>query len=399
MAGEQSMHGEVPLSALQASIRYYVRYALGKEWQHLSGAELFRAVALTVRDRLVDRMLATEARYRQAHAKRLYYLSIEFLMGRSLSNNLYNLGLFDLCQEALRTLGVDLAMVEESERDAALGNGGLGRLAACFLDSLATLDMPGYGYGIHYEYGLFQQEISNGYQQERADNWLASGTPWEIERIDEACLIPVYGRIEHALDRDGQYNPMWLDWKILIGVPHDMPIVGYGGRTVNYLRLYSARASAEFDMQIFNAGDYIKAVEQKIASETITKVLYPSDTVEAGQELRLVQEYFLVACAIRDIVKRYLQTHTTFDAFSSQVAIQLNDTHPAVAVAELMRVLIDENDLPWERAWEITQATLGYTNHTLMPEAQERWSVALFEHVLPRHLQIISEINRPFWTM
>jgi len=396
MAGEQNMHGEVPLSALQASIRHYVRYALGKEWQHLSGAELFRAVALAVRDRLVDRMLATEARYRQAHAKRLYYLSIEFLMGRSLSNNLYNLGLFDLCQEALRTLGVDLAMVEESERDAALGNGGLGRLAACFLDSLATLDMPGYGYGIHYEYGLFQQEISNGYQQERPDNWLASGTPWEIERIDEACLIPVYGRIEHALDRDGQYNPMWLDWKILIGVPHDMPIVGYGGRTVNYLRLYSARSSAEFDMQIFNAGDYIKAVEQKIASETITKVLYPSDTVEAGQELRLVQEYFLVACAIRDIVKRYLQTHTTFDAFSSQVAIQLNDTHPAVTVAELMRVLIDENDLPWERAWEITQATLGYTNHTLMPEAQERWSVALFEHVLPRHLQIIGEINRRF---
>lgn len=396
MAGEQSMHGEVPLSALQASIRHYVRYALGKEWQHLSGAELFRAVALAVRDRLVDRMLATEARYRQAHAKRLYYLSIEFLMGRSLSNNLYNLGLFDLCQEALRTLGVDLATVEESERDAALGNGGLGRLAACFLDSLATLDMPGYGYGIHYEYGLFQQEISNGYQQERPDNWLASGTPWEIERIDEACLIPVYGRIEHALDRDGQYNPMWLDWKILIGVPHDMPIVGYGGRTVNYLRLYSARASAEFDMQIFNAGDYIKAVEQKIASETITKVLYPSDTVEAGQELRLVQEYFLVACAIRDIVKRYLQTHTTFDAFSSQVAIQLNDTHPAVTVAELMRVLIDENDLPWEPAWEITQATLGYTNHTLMPEAQERWSIALFEHVLPRHLQIIGEINRRF---
>ena len=207
-------------------------------------------------------------------------------------------------------------MVEESERDAALGNGGLGRLAACFLDSLATLDMPGYGYGIHYEYGLFQQEISNGYQQERPDNWRAYGTPWEIERSDEACLVPVYGRIEHALDRDGQYNPMWMDWKILVGVPHDLPIVGYGGRTVNYLRLYSARSSAEFDMRIFNTGDYIKAVEQKIASETITKVLYPSDAVEAGQELRLVQEYFLVACAIRDIIKRYLQSHTTFDAFS-----------------------------------------------------------------------------------
>lgn len=396
MAEANSHYGEAAVAALQAAIRHHVRYSLGKEWQHLSGPELFRAVAFAVRDQLMDRMLATEERYRQAQAKRLYYLSIEFLMGRSLSNNLSNLGLFTLCQEALRALGADLSMVEESERDAALGNGGLGRLAACFLDSLATLDMPGYGYGIHYEYGLFQQEINNGYQQEKPDNWLASGTPWEIERIDEACLIPVYGRIEHALDRDGQYNPMWMDWKILIGVPHDLPIVGYGGQTVNYLRLYSARASSEFDMQIFNAGDYLKAVEQKIASETITKVLYPPDTGGAGQELRLVQEYFLVACAIRDIVKKYLRTHTTFEAFSSQIAIQLNDTHPAVAVAELMRVLIDENDLPWEQAWEITQATLGYTNHTLLPEALEKWSVTLFEHVLPRHLQIINEINVRF---
>jgi glycogen phosphorylase len=341
-------------------------------------------------------MLATEARYQQAHAKRLYYLSIEFLMGRSLRNNLDNLGLYELCEQSLRDFGVDLADVEENERDAALGNGGLGRLAACFLDSLATLGMPGYGYGIYYEYGLFQQELRNGYQGEKPDNWLAYGTPWEIERTDEACVIPVYGRIEHTLDRNGQYNPMWMDWKILIGIPHDFSIVGYGGQTVNYLRLYSARSSADFDMQIFNAGDYIRAVEQKIASETITKVLYPPDTVVAGQELRLLQEYFLVACAIRDIVKRYLQTQATFDAFSSQVAIQLNDTHPAVTVAELMRVLIDENNLPWERAWQITQETCGYTNHTLLPEALEKWPVALFESVLPRHLQIIYEINRQF---
>lgn len=387
---------ETSIHTLQEAIRRHVRYSLGREWQQLTGAELFRAVALTVRDRLMEQMLATEARYRRAQAKRLYYLSIEFLMGRSLHNNLSNLGLLELCQEALRTLGVDLTELEDHERDAALGNGGLGRLAACFLDSLATLNMPGYGYGIHYAYGLFQQEISNGYQQERPDNWLAYGTPWEIERIEEACLIPVYGRIEHAIDRDGQYNPMWMDWQILIGVPHDMPIVGYGGQTVNYLRLYAARSSAEFDMQIFNAGDYLKAVAQKIASETITKVLYPSDAVESGQELRLLQEYFLVACAIRDIVRRYLHIHTTFTAFPSQVAIQLNDTHPALAVAELMRMLIDENDLPWEQAWEITQATLGYTNHTLLPEALEMWSVSLFERVLPRHLQIIFEINRRF---
>jgi starch phosphorylase len=340
--------------------------------------------------------LATEARYQQADAKRLYYLSIEFLMGRSLGNNLSNLGLFALCEEALRQMGEELAAVEESESDAALGNGGLGRLAACFLDSLATLDMPGYGYGIHYEYGLFKQEINGGYQREKPDNWMSYGSPWVIERSDEACVIPVYGRIEHALDRDGHYNPMWMDWKILLGTPHDLPIVGYGGRTVNFLRLYAARSSAEFDMQIFNAGDYIKAVEQKIASERVTKVLYPADTIESGLELRLVQEYFLVACAIRDIVKRYLQTHTTFDAFSSKVAIQLNDTHPAVAVAELMRTFVDENDLPWERAWALTQATLGYTNHTLLPEALEKWPVSLFEYVLPRHLQIIYEINRRF---
>ncbi len=390
-------NGKIPsITAFQDSIRRQVRYSLGKEWRNLSGYDLFTAVALAVRELLVDRMLETEARYQQANAKRLYYLSIEFLMGRSLSNNLDNLGLFTLCEQALREMGVNLADIEEHERDAALGNGGLGRLAACFLDSLATLGMPGYGYGIHYEYGLFQQEIRNGYQREKPDNWLVYGTPWEIERADEACLIPVYGRIEHTLDRGGHYNPMWMDWQMLVGVPHDLPIVGYGGRTVNYLRLYSARSSADFDMQIFNTGDYIKAVEQKIASETITKVLYPSDSVMAGQELRLVQEYFLVACAVRDIIKRYLQTHATFDAFSSQVAMQLNDTHPAVAVAELMRALIDENDLPWERAWEITQETFGYTNHTLLPEALEKWPVSLFERVLPRHLQIIREINHRF---
>lgn len=390
------LYRDVSVSTLQDAIRRHVRYSLGKEWQRLAAPDLFGATALAVRDCLIDRMWATEKRYQEAQAKRLYYLSIEFLIGRSLRNNLDNIGLFALCQEAWRAMGVEPAVAEESEPAAALGNGGLGRLAACFLDSLATLDMPGYGYGIHYEYGLFQQEIHNGYQREKPDNWLAYGTPWEIERADEACLVPVYGRIEHALDRAGNYNPMWMAWKILIGIPYDMPIVGHGGHTVNYLRLYAAKASSEFDMQIFNGGDYLKAVEQKIASETITKVLYPSDAVEVGQELRLLQEYFLVACAIRDIFRRYLQTHSSVEAFPSQVAIHLNDTHPALAVAELMRVLIDENDLAWETAWEMTQATLGYTNHTLLPEALEKWSVALFATVLPRHLQIINEINRRF---
>ncbi len=253
-------------------------------------------------------MLETEERYRQQDPKRLYYLSIEFLIGQSLGNNLHNLGIRELYRQALSNLGADLEEVEESEADAALGNGGLGRLAACFLDSLATLGMPGYGYGINYEYGLFKQEIDNGYQREKPDNWLAQGTPWQIARPDEACLVPVYGRIEHGVDRQGGYNPMWMDWKVLIGIPYDMLIPGYGGRTVNFLRLYSARSSHDFDMQIFNDGDYFKAVEQKIASETISKVLYPSDAVVAGRELRLVQEYFLVACAVRDIVRRFEQT-------------------------------------------------------------------------------------------
>ena len=272
----------------------------------------------------------------------------------------------------------------------------MGRLAACFLDSLATLGLPGYGYGINYEYGLFKQDIDNGYQREKPDNWLAQGSPWEIVRPDEACLVHVYGRIEHDVDRRGGYNPMWMDWNVLVGVPHDMLIPGYGGRTVNRLRLYTARSSRDFDMQIFNDGDYFKAVEQKIRSETISKILYPSDAAIAGKELRLVQEYFLVACAIRDIVRRFEARHTAFRDFPGKVAIHLNDTHPALAVAELMRVLVDEKDLAWEEAWEITRASLAFTNHTLAPEALEKWPVHLLEKVLPRHLQIILEINRRF---
>jgi starch phosphorylase len=383
-------------AALQESIQYHARYSLGQSWENLSKHHLFAAVVLAVRDRIVDRMLATEARYRADEAKCLYYLSMEFLMGQSLSNNLYNLGILEECRQALARMDLNLEEVLDSEPDAALGNGGLGRLAACFLDSLATLSMPGYGYGINYEYGLFTQEIDDGYQREKPDNWLAPGTPWQIERPDAACLVPVYGWVEHGVDRQAHYNPMWMGWKIILGVPYDMPIVGYGGQTVNFLRLYSARSSQEFDMQIFNDGDYFKAVEQKIASETISKVLYPSDSVETGRELRLIQEYFLVSCAVRDIVRRYLRAHQTFDRFPAKVAIQLNDTHPALTVAELMRLLIDEQALPWEFAWDITQATLGYTNHTLMPEALEKWSVELFERVLPRHLQIIYEINRRF---
>ena len=380
---------------IDAEICRHMRYALGRDCENLSPRELFWSVALMARDKMVDGMFATEQRYTDAKAKRLYYLSMEFLMGRTLGNTLINLGLWDACRDALEARGADLDEVREHEPDAALGNGGLGRLAACFLDSLATLGMPGYGYGINYEFGLFRQEIRRGYQTEEPDNWLSSGTPWQIERADESVLVPVYGWVE-SREVNGEFTPVWLDAKHLIGVPHDMPIVGYGGHTVNFLRLYSARSSQEMNMQVFNEGDYQRAVNDQIATETISKVLYPSDIQAAGKELRLLQEYFLVACAVHDIVRRYRKTHAAWDEFPNQVAMQMNDTHPALAVAELMRVFMDDHHLGWDEAWGITTATLGYTNHTLLSEALEKWSVGLFEYVLPRHLQIIYEINRRF---
>jgi len=377
-------------------VEYHIKYSSAKAPAEASVEELYRGVSLALREGIIDRLIKTETRYLRKDPKRLYYLSMEFLMGRSLGNTLHNLGIYDEVKDSLVDMGIDLEEVRENEVDAALGNGGLGRLAACFMDSLATQGIPGFGYGINYEFGLFKQEIENGYQKEKPDYWCGQETPWLIPRHSESCIVPVYGRIEHAQDRSGNYNPMWMDWTILIGIPYDMPVVGFGGKTVNYLRLFSARSSHEFDMEIFNEGDYFKAVDQKIASETVSKVLYPQDSFEAGRELRLIQEYFLVACTIRDITRRYLANHEDIAGFSSQVAIQLNDTHPAIAVAELMRFLVDEQGVDWEKAWEISQAILGYTNHTLMSEALEKWPVWMFEKVLPRHLMIIYEINHRF---
>ncbi|TAL50257.1 MAG: glycogen/starch/alpha-glucan family phosphorylase, partial [Methylovulum sp.] len=386
-------------SALVERIRHNARYVLGTGDDALTNREAFEAMALTLREYLIDGMLDTEARYSAQGAKRLYYVSMEFLMGRALGNSLYNLGLLEICRDALSDMGIDLDEVRQAEPDAALGNGGLGRLAACFLDSLASLDLAGYGYGLLYEFGLFRQEIHNGYQTEKPDHWNALGSPWLIERPEEASIVPIYGRIENGLlDAAGGYNPMWLDWQVLVGVPFDLPVPGYGGHTINFLRLYSARSSQDFDMQIFNEGDYLRAVEQKISSETVSKILYPADMLKSGKELRLLQEYFLVACTLRDIFRRYKKEFgaSAIAALSTKVAIQLNDTHPALTVAELMRILVDEEYLEWDDAWELTQAMLGYTNHTLLPEALEKWPVPLFEKVLPRHLQIIFEINRRF---
>ncbi len=386
------------VSAFKESILRHVRYSLGREWEELSGRELFSAVSLAVRDRILDRMLETERRVRVEGAKRVYYLSMEFLVGRSLSNNLHNLGLFDICRDALVNMGVDIEEVSEGEVDAALGNGGLGRLAACFLDSMASLDLPGWGYGINYEFGLFRQEIHDGWQHEMPDAWRTSGSPWLIERADDKVTVPVYGHIGHGVDDEGEYEPTWHEARELIGVPYDMPIVGYGGNTVNTLRLYSARASDDFDMSIFNSGDYVEAVKAKVESETVSKVLYPSDDVEEGRELRLLQEYFFVACALHDILTRDLELHDepSFAGLVDRVAIQLNDTHPALAIPEMMRLLLDEHGLEWDAAWSVVTGVFAYTNHTLLPEALEVWSEALMKRVLPRHLQIIGEIDARF---
>ncbi|MGZ8851482.1 MAG: glycogen/starch/alpha-glucan family phosphorylase, partial [Thermoanaerobaculia bacterium] len=380
--------------SLREGIEMFLRYSRGRAWREASHRERLQALAVAVRRPSLDAMRESERRYREQDAKRLYYVSLEFLMGRALGNNLTNLGIYDEARAIMAELGEDLEELQSLEADAALGNGGLGRLAACFLDSLATLDYPGFGYGINYEFGLFKQTFVNGYQHEKPDKWTVGGTPWLIERLDDAVTIPVYGSVARQHDAQGAHAPKWVDFKMLIGVPHDMPILGYGGRTVNFLRLFSARSSDEFDIGIFNSGDYIRAVEGQIAIEAISKILYPSDVVASGRELRLLQEYFLVACSIRDIMKRYKDWHDSFEGFATKVAIQMNDTHPALMVAELMRVLVDEERLPWESAWAITVDTLGFTNHTLLPEALEKWPVELLNRVVPRHLQIIQEINR-----
>ncbi|MGZ6241785.1 MAG: glycogen/starch/alpha-glucan phosphorylase [Candidatus Binataceae bacterium] len=377
-------------------IEHHIRFSAAKRQAEMSRRDWYHVTALAVRDLLVERMVATRTRFERSGAKKLYYLSLEYLIGRSLESNLFNLGVIEACREFLAVNGVDLQLLFEEEADAGLGNGGLGRLAACFLDSLATLEMPGYAYGINYEFGLFRQGIRDGYQVERPDNWRRDISPWLVARPDEACVVPVYGRIEPAGTRNGEYRSLWVDQRTLVGIPADLPISGYGSSAVNFVRLFSATASDEFDLHIFNAGGFAKAVEQKVGSEAISKILYPSDAGAAGRELRLLQEYFFVACAVRDIARRFFGRGEDVHDFPSRVAIQLNDTHPALAVAELMRLFIDQQELSWESAWEITRATVAYTNHTLMPEALERWPVDLLGRVVPRHLEIIYEINRRF---
>jgi starch phosphorylase len=382
--------------ALRRAFLDHVSYSLGKGPATATALDRFFALALTVRDRLTYRWGQTQETYSRKDAKRIYYLSAEFLLGRALSNNLHALGIYDKACALLKDAGLTLADVLDDEPEPGLGNGGLGRLAACFLDSMATLGFAGYGYGIRYEFGIFEQEIKNGWQVERPDEWLRFGNPWEYVRPEYAVNVNFGGRVEAVRDAAGNVSARWVDTHTVLGVPFDTPIAGFRNDTVNTLRLWQARAGNEFDLKVFNDGDYVRAVEDKNSSEVISKVLYPNDSNQAGRDLRLKQEYFFVACAIADIVRRYKKTHKTFVEFSQKNAIQLNDTHPAIAVAELMRVLVDLERVPWEQAWEVTVATCGYTNHTLLSEALERWPVAMFERLLPRHLQIIYEINRRF---
>src|SRR5256714_1494661 len=354
------------------------------------------SLALTVRDRLIERWISTQQRYYKKDAKRVYYLSAEFLMGRALANNLVNLGLYDTARDAMKMLNLDLGDVLEQEVDAGLGNGGLGRLAACYLDSMATLDIPGYGYGIRYEFGMFDQDIKDGWQVEKPEEWLRLGNPWEISRPEYGVPVRFGGHVEEHTDDHGRLRVRWIGGEQVVGMPFDPPIAGYGCNPVNTLRLWRARASSDFDLRYFNEGDYEKAVLDKNRSETISKVLYPSDVKAFGKELRLKQQYFFVACSLHDIVRRHLVAYPSLANFPEKVAIQLNDTHPAVAIPELMRILVDEHAIAWEKAWEVTQASFGYTNHTLLAEALETWPVELFQRLLPRHLTVIYEINRRF---
>jgi starch phosphorylase len=388
--------GSLEIAAFRRDVFDHVLHTCGKELRDASPLDLYQGFAHTVRDRLVHRWLATQRTYEELDVKRAYYLSSEFLTGRSLGLCLMNLGLYDAAELLATELGFDLTRILDSEGDPGLGNGGLGRLAACFMDSLATLQLPATGYGIRYDFGMFEQRFEDGQQLEGHDNWLQYGNAWELPRHEDAQVVRFGGRVESRLEADGRMVYDWVDARTVIGLPYDSFIVGHGTDTVNTLRLWAARATRDFDLKYFNAGDFRRAVEEKIDSENISKVLYPNDHSEEGKALRLKQQYFFVACSIADIVRRYKKRHATFDLFPEKVAIQLNDTHPAVAVAELMRVLVDQERLEWDFAWSIAERTFGYTNHTLLPEALERWPVALFERLLPRHLMIIYEINHRF---
>lgn len=383
-------------AALRQSILDHLHFTLARHENDATTDEWWLATCHAIKDRLLDRFMKTQRTHNKSKVRRAYYLSMEYLMGRLLTNNLFNSGYQDMVRDVLTDLGQDFDTIVDVEPDMGLGNGGLGRLAACFLDSLATLDLPAIGYGIHYRYGLFRQEFLNGHQVEEPDTWTEKGCPWEIKRPLFTQKVKLYGRVSPHVGADGKQKSVWLDYKTVDGVPYDIPIVGHGGGTVNFLRLWESVAGDKFDLEMFNQGSYVEAVREKAEQETISKVLYPNDSTEAGKELRLIQQYFFVTCSLQDIIRRHFQIHDSWNSFDASTVIQLNDTHPAIAVPELMRLLIDDNNFTWDSAWALVRKVLNYTNHTLLPEALEQWSVGLFEKILPRHLEIIYEINHWF---
>jgi len=392
----QGIHIGLDTPALTKSLTNHLTFTVGKDAVTATERDWFYAAAYMTRDRLIERWMDTMRSYYNRDAKRVYYLSMEFLMGRTLMNSLHNLGFEPECRQALKNLNIDLNKMREVEHDAALGNGGLGRLAACFLDSMATLGLPGYGYGIRYEYGMFSQHVEDGRQVEHPDNWLRYGNPWEFPRPEVLYQVKFGGNVVQFSDEKGVLRHHWVDTEDVMAMAYDTPIPGYATNTVNNMRLWAAKASRDFELKYFNEGNYIKAVEDKNESENLSKVLYPDDSTAMGRELRLRQQYFFVSASLQDILYRFCKSHDGFEALPDKVAIQLNDTHPAIAIPELMRILVDIHHLEWDTAWDLTTRTFSYTNHTLMSEALETWPVSQFEKLLPRHLQIIYEINHHF---
>ncbi len=374
----------------------HLEFELVRDRITATGDDAYYALSLAVRDRLVKKWLRTQNQYYEQDVKRVYYLSLEYLMGRLLGNALINMDLYEECYNILKKDDYSLEEIRDFERDMGLGNGGLGRLAACYLDSMATLELPAFGYGIRYEYGIFEQEIENGYQVEYADSWLSGGNPWDIMRRDLVYRVKFYGRVERIESKDGKFSYKWVDTEDVLASGFDVPIPGYKNNTVNNLRLWQAKAPKDFSFIDFNSGNYVASVASKNESETISKVLYPNDSYVEGKFLRLKQQYFFVSATLQDIIRKYKVNHDTFDKFAKKTAIQLNDTHPVIAIPELMRILIDEEKMSWKKAWKITSGTFAYTNHTVVPEALEEWSLQLFEELLPRHLQIVHEIDRRF---
>jgi starch phosphorylase len=384
------------VDSFREDIKQHLRYTLAKDKYSSTEWDNYRSVVLSVMDRLHDRWLNTQQRYYEDNEKRVYYISMEYLIGRLLDNMLVNLGMQDVAAEAMKEVGLDYDKVRNAEWDAGLGNGGLGRLAACFLDSMATLGIPAIGYGIRYDYGIFYQQIENGYQIEKPDLWLRYGNPWDIVRPKIQYNVPFYGNSHAYHDESGDLRFRWDNTHDVLAVAYDTPIPGYKNDVVNNLRLWKASSSSSIDLKSFNQGQYIDAVRDTQLNENISRVLYPNDKVFVGQELRLKQEFFLVAASVRDILRRFKKTNDDWRDLPEKVAIQCNDTHPNLAIPEMMRILVDEEGLNWDLAWDITKKTMAYTNHTLLPEALEKWPVSLLRSLLPRHLQIIYEINRRF---